>query len=102
MQDQYGCYWWAFFENLFKQDSKMRLHPCCLCHTQADCIVKTRILFISDSDIRLCDFSLLSQYGKPPKVDEMVEKIDLPSRHLASTREVHIFTIGPDGKRACD
>ena len=102
MQDQYGCYWWAFFENLFTQDSKMSLHPCSLCHTQADSIVKARILFIADSDIRLCDFSLLSRCSKPPTIDETSEKIDLSSRHLASTREVHIFTIGPDGKRACD
>jgi hypothetical protein len=102
MQDRKGGYWWAFFENIFKQDSKMRLHPCSLNHSQADCIVKKRVLLIADSDLRLSDFSLLCRTDKPPTFDETLEKFDLAARHLASTREVNIFRIGPDGKRTPD
>jgi hypothetical protein len=102
MQDRKGIYWWAYFENLFKKDCAMRLHPCSLSHRQADWIVKKRVLLIAESDLRLSDFSLLCRTDKPPRVDETLEKFDLAARHLTSTREVNIFRIGPDGKRTCN
>lgn len=102
MQDRSGRLWWTFFENIFKQESKMRLHPCSLSHGQADCIVKKRVLLIADNDLRLSDFSLLSKTGKPPAFDETLEKFDVTARHLASTREVAIFRSSPDGKRTPD
>ncbi len=102
MQDPDGCYWWAFFDSIFEQDSKMYLHRCALNHVEADSIVRRRVLFVSDNDSRLSDFTLLCQHGKPPTADKTSDKFDVAARHLASTREVHIFSIGPDGKKACD
>lgn len=102
MQDHKGGYWWAFFEDIFKQDRKMRLHPCSLSHKEVDWIVTKRVLLIADSDLRLSDFSNLCKTEKPPTIDETLETIDLAARHLATTREVTIFRIGPDGKKTPD
>jgi hypothetical protein len=99
MQDHKGSYWWAFFENAFKQGSETVLDPCSLSHKEVDWIVTKRVLLISDGDLRLSDFNNLCKAEKPSIFDETLGKIDLATRHLVSIREVSIFRIGLYGKK---
>jgi hypothetical protein len=102
MQNSQGCYLWGCFRDLFGLESKMCLRPCSLTFQQADNIVKCRVLLVPDSYNSLCDFSILSQCSRPPTIVNSFDNFDLVTRHLASTREVQIFTIKPDGRIACD
>lgn len=102
-QEKSGNFSWTYYGNLFDVDSEIKVRPCFLTNQEALQIVRSKALYISETDPRLSDYGLISIIKRPRiKVSDESDVLDLVSMHLASCRQVNIFKKDSNGKKFID